>query len=410
MTTGRWPRLCPSSSARAAARGTARNLLEAKTEGLPDFWGEARQARLARAAPARGVRRIRLRPARAGDRRRAVRPRRGARAVRADGDRERGDRGGSARRTCRPGCCPAWPAARRSGPWRSAVTWPDGDRERRDRARAGTSPTCCSWPQGDDVLVVETAGGGVKTEVPANLDPTRRIARVTLTGAPATVLPGARGVLTDLARLLFAAEATGVAREVTEQASEYAKIREQFGRPIATFEAVKHHCANMLVAAEVATAAVWDAARAAPTATSSATRRRSPRRWPCPRLSQNAQLNIQVHGGIGFTWEHDAHLYLRRAAAIAGAHRRRGRRDRRDRPGPQRGPPGRRDRPAARGRGDPRLDPAGGGAPARPRRRRAEAGADRVRAADAALAQAMGPGRRAPWSNWSSSRSSPPPG
>jgi len=169
--------------------------------------------------------------------------------------------------------------------------------------------------QGEDVLVVETAGGGVKTEVPANLDPARRIARVTLTGAPAAVLPGARGLLTDLARLLFAAEATGVAREVTDQASEYAKIREQFGRPIATFEAVKHHCANMLVAAEVATAAVWDAARAGHgdqlsyTAAIAATE-------AVPAAVQNAQLNIQVHGGIGFTWEHDAHLYLRRAAAI----------------------------------------------------------------------------------------------
>ena len=169
--------------------------------------------------------------------------------------------------------------------------------------------------QGEDVLVVETAGGGVKTEVPANLDPTRRIARVTLTGAPATVLPGARGLLTDLARLLFAAEATGVAREVTEQASGYAKVREQFGRPIATFQAVKHHVANMLVATELATASVWDAARAAQgdqlsyTAAIAAT-------LAVPAAVNNAQLNIQVHGGIGFTWEHDAHLYLRRAAAI----------------------------------------------------------------------------------------------
>ncbi len=169
--------------------------------------------------------------------------------------------------------------------------------------------------QGDDVLVVETANGGVKTEVPANLDPARRIARVTLTGAPAAVLPGAARVLTDLSRLLFAAEATGVAREVTEQAARYAKVREQFGRPIATFQAVKHHCANMLVAAELATAAVWDAARAGEggqlsyTAAIAAT-------LAVPAGVQNAQLNIQVHGGIGFTWEHDAHLYLRRAGAI----------------------------------------------------------------------------------------------
>ena len=171
---------------------------------------------------------------------------------------------------------------------------------------------------GDDVLVIEAADGGVKTEVPPNLDPTRRCARVTLTGAPAAVLPGGRRALTDLARLILAAEATGLARQTTAAASEYAKVREQFGRPIATFQAVKHHCANMLVAAEVATAATWDAARAAEgagdqlgyTAAIAAA-------LAVPAAVQNAQLNIQVHGGIGFTWEHDAHLYLRRAAAIS---------------------------------------------------------------------------------------------
>ena len=171
---------------------------------------------------------------------------------------------------------------------------------------------------GQDALVIEVAEGGVKAEVPANIDPARRAARLTLTAAPATVLPGGRRVLTDLARTLLAAEASGVARETTEQAAEYAKVREQFGRPIATFQAVKHHCANMLVAAEAATAAVWDAARASAaggdqfsyTAAIAAT-------LAVPAAVTNAQLNIQVHGGIGFTWEHDAHLYLRRAAAIA---------------------------------------------------------------------------------------------
>jgi alkylation response protein AidB-like acyl-CoA dehydrogenase len=171
---------------------------------------------------------------------------------------------------------------------------------------------------GDDVAVVETANGGVSAKVPANIDLARRAARVTLDGAAATVLPGGRQVLTDLARLLLAAEATGVARETTTEAARYAKIREQFGRPIATFQAVKHHCANMLVAAEQATAAVWDAARAAEhggdqlsyTAAIAAV-------LAIPAAVNDGELNIQVHGGIGFTWEHDAHLYLRRAAAIA---------------------------------------------------------------------------------------------
>jgi len=173
-------------------------------------------------------------------------------------------------------------------------------------------------PAGQDVLVIEKPAGGVRAEVPANLDQSRRAARVRLAGAPATVLPGARGLLTDVARAVLAAEAAGLAIETTEQAAEYAKIRQQFGRPIATFQAVKHHCANMLVAAELAAAATWDAGRAAAgrgdqfsyTAAIAAT-------VAVPAAVGNASLSIQVHGGIGFTWEHDAHLYLRRAAAIA---------------------------------------------------------------------------------------------
>jgi alkylation response protein AidB-like acyl-CoA dehydrogenase len=173
-------------------------------------------------------------------------------------------------------------------------------------------------PSGNDVLVIETALGGVTATVPSNLDPTRRAAKVRLEAAHAAVLPGARGLLTDIARTVFAAEAAGIAAEVTDQASGYAKTRVQFGRPIATFQAVKHHCANMLVAAELATAAAWDAGRAGVaggdqfsyTAAVAAT-------LAIPAAVRNAQLNIQVHGGIGFTWEHDAHLYLRRAAAVA---------------------------------------------------------------------------------------------
>jgi 3-oxochol-4-en-24-oyl-CoA dehydrogenase len=173
-------------------------------------------------------------------------------------------------------------------------------------------------PTGNDVLVVEKSAGGIQAEVPANLDQSRRAARVRLDAAPALVLPGARRLLTDVARAVLAAEAVGVAAETTQQAAEYAKIRQQFGRPIATFQAVKHHCANMLVAAELATAAVWDAGRAglgggdqlSYTAAIAAVLAAS-------AAVGNANLNIQVHGGIGFTWEHDAHLYLRRATAVA---------------------------------------------------------------------------------------------
>jgi len=172
---------------------------------------------------------------------------------------------------------------------------------------------------GDDVVVVEMAGDGVTVETPTNLDPTRRSGRVTLDGAPAVVVAGGAAAFTDLARVLLAAEAVGIARETTEMAAEYAKVRIQFGRPIAMYQAIKHHCANMLVATELATAAVWDAARAASiddeqrayTASIAAS-------LAGPAADLAANLNIQVHGGIGFTWEHDAHLYLRRATVLQG--------------------------------------------------------------------------------------------
>jgi 3-oxochol-4-en-24-oyl-CoA dehydrogenase len=175
-------------------------------------------------------------------------------------------------------------------------------------------------PVGDDVVVVEVpgeSGGGVTIETPASLDPTRRSARVTLDAAPVTVMPGARRVLVDLARVILSADAVGVARECTEMGAAYSKERIQFGRPIAMYQAVKHHCANMAVATELATSAVWDAARASATggdqlswaAAVAAT-------LAAPAADLCANLNTQVHGGIAITWEHDAHLYMRRATTL----------------------------------------------------------------------------------------------
>lgn len=171
---------------------------------------------------------------------------------------------------------------------------------------------------GEDVAVVEV-GDGVDVQVPANMDPTRRTARVTLDSAPATVLPGGRRALVDLARVVLAAEAVGLAREATEMASQYAKERIQFGRQIGMFQAVKHHCANMVVATELATSAVWDASRAASTggeqlsyaAAVAAT-------LAAPAADLCANLSTQVHGGIAITWEHDAHLYMRRSTVLLG--------------------------------------------------------------------------------------------
>jgi hypothetical protein len=195
----------------------------------------------------------------------------------------------------------------------------------RDGKAAGTAPAVLGGglaqilvlPVGDDVIVVDVSAGGVQVDVPPNLDPTRRAARVTLDGAPAEVIAGGRRELVDLARLVVAAEATGVATECTEQAAAYAKVRVQFGRPIATFQAVKHHCANMLVASELATGAVWDAARAATEGADQFTYAAAiAAALALAAGDECAQLNTQVHGGIGITWEHDAHLYLRRATAL----------------------------------------------------------------------------------------------
>jgi 3-oxochol-4-en-24-oyl-CoA dehydrogenase len=172
-------------------------------------------------------------------------------------------------------------------------------------------------PVGEDVVLVERDADGVSLEIPPNLDPTRRSGRVQLDGVAATVLAGARSSLNDYARLLLAAEATGIARQTTEMAADYARNRFQFGRVIGTYQAVKHHCANMAVETELSTAAVWDAARSAaaggaPFSLNSAVAAA----LAVPAADFCAQHNIQVHGGIGFTWEHDGHLYLRRASAI----------------------------------------------------------------------------------------------
>jgi len=174
---------------------------------------------------------------------------------------------------------------------------------------------------GDDVLVLERGRAGVSVEVPDNFDPTRRSGRVRLHNVSVSaddVLGGARESALARARTLLAAEAVGGASDCVEAAVGYAKVRQQFGRTIATFQAVKHHCANMLVAAESAIAAVWDASRAASEdeaqfrliAAAAAA-------LAFPAYARNAELNIQVHGGIGFTWEHDAHLHLRRALVLA---------------------------------------------------------------------------------------------
>ncbi len=172
---------------------------------------------------------------------------------------------------------------------------------------------------GDDVALVRADAPGVTVVVQKNVDPTRRVAAVVCEGvevAEQDRLSGAAKPLARLARALSAAEAAGGARACTEMATDYAKERRQFGRPIGTFGPVKHHCANMLVATEGATAGAWGAVRDDLDADQADLAAATACALALPALALCANLNVQVHGGIGYTWEHDAHLYVRRAIAL----------------------------------------------------------------------------------------------
>jgi alkylation response protein AidB-like acyl-CoA dehydrogenase len=165
-----------------------------------------------------------------------------------------------------------------------------------------------------------------------SVDPLRPIAHVRANA----VEVGDDAVLSDLSTVaahalistLLSAEAVGVARWATDTAAQYAKIREQFGRPIGQFQAIKHKCAEMIADTERATAAVWDAARAIDEARESS--------WEiegsavefaaavaatlAPAAAQRCTQDcIQVHGGIGYTWEHDTNVYYRRALILAAS-------------------------------------------------------------------------------------------
>ncbi|AOP46125.1 acyl-CoA dehydrogenase [Streptomyces lydicus] len=174
---------------------------------------------------------------------------------------------------------------------------------------AAEAPTETVW------LAVDAEALAVRVQESA--DPTRPTAEVVAHGVR---VPGERlldldGTLVqDLAGVLFAAESCGTAAWALATATEHATVREQFGRPIGQFQAVKHLCADMLVRCEQARALVWDAARAAHEppgprglAAALATATALDAAFSC------AKDCIQILGGIGFTWEHDAHLHLRRA-------------------------------------------------------------------------------------------------
>jgi alkylation response protein AidB-like acyl-CoA dehydrogenase len=182
-----------------------------------------------------------------------------------------------------------------------------------------------SIESGEAWVVIDS--DALEIEPVASIDPLRPVAHVRANA----VEVGDDRVLTNLGRdtaralmsTLLSAEAVGVARWATDTATAYAKIREQFGRPIGQFQAVKHKCAEMIAVTERATAAVWDAARALDEAShgdsnAHALFAASVAATLAPAAAQHcAQDCIQVHGGIGFTWEHDTNVYYRRALLLA---------------------------------------------------------------------------------------------
>jgi alkylation response protein AidB-like acyl-CoA dehydrogenase len=175
-------------------------------------------------------------------------------------------------------------------------------------------------PEEPALVAVETSAAGVEVTPVRTLDRTRRMATVSLKDAEGTVLAvgadAARALAhaCDVAIAALAAEQVGGAARCLELTVEYSKLREQFGRPIGSFQALKHRCADVLVSVEQSRSAVLYAAWASQedpaelgTAACVAGARAS------EAYLQAAQENLQMHGGIGYTWEHDAHLYLRRA-------------------------------------------------------------------------------------------------
>ncbi|KMO81914.1 acyl-CoA dehydrogenase [Mycolicibacterium obuense] len=182
---------------------------------------------------------------------------------------------------------------------------------------------------GEEWVVLDA--DALEIEAVPSVDPLRPIAHVRANAVEVGDDRVLSGVSRDLARAIIttvlSAECIGVARWATDTASAYAKIREQFGRPIGQFQAIKHKCAGMIAETERATSAVWDAARAIDEELQGNSEKASSYEFAAavaatlaPVAAQHcAQDCIQVHGGIGFTWEHDTNVYYRRAIVLAAA-------------------------------------------------------------------------------------------
>lgn len=187
-----------------------------------------------------------------------------------------------------------------------------------DGAAAQTLVVAATAPTGPALFTLEATSAGVAVERVTTTDPSRRVARVRLERCSARLAEADAADTLDrtrsIALALLAAEQTGIAEVCLEVAAEWGRRREQFGRPIGSFQAVKHKLADVRLELEAATSAsmyaLW-AADSSPGELPVAARIAAVTCGEAAVLS--AQENIQVHGGIGATWEHHAHLYLRRA-------------------------------------------------------------------------------------------------
>jgi alkylation response protein AidB-like acyl-CoA dehydrogenase len=173
---------------------------------------------------------------------------------------------------------------------------------------------------GLSIFAVHGAESALRRTPMQTLDLTRKQARLTFADVPARLI-GAEGEGTtvlsqvlDLAAVALSAEAVGGAQRCLDMSVDYAKVREQFGRPIGSFQAIKHKCADLLLEVESARSAaylaMWSVAGNSadlPVAAAMA------KAYCTEAYAHAAAENIQIHGGIGFTWEHPAHLYFRRA-------------------------------------------------------------------------------------------------
>ncbi|MDP9075053.1 MAG: acyl-CoA/acyl-ACP dehydrogenase [Actinomycetota bacterium] len=173
---------------------------------------------------------------------------------------------------------------------------------------------------GVSLLAVHGGAPGLVRTPLATMDQTRKQARLAFSAVPARLIgveggawPGLAKAL-DLAAVALAAEQVGGAQRVLEMSVDYAKVRVQFGRPIGSFQAIKHKCADMLQAVESAKSAAYYAGWAsADDPDEFAVTACLAKAYCSEAYFKAAADNIQIHGGIGFTWEHPAHLYFRRA-------------------------------------------------------------------------------------------------